>query len=366
MSQALPRVAISDFTAFSRFGNHRLSWQPGSEDWWQLPADFPRFSDEKQEESGAQLDWNWAASELQNLDFSRLNRERVAVSFGSSKGWISRLPHWAEPGSQWPFCDFEARSLSAKVGAFGPVLCPVAACATGAHALSLGAKLIATGRADLVLAGASEPLQPEIILAAYKNMGALSKSGVMRPFDRRRDGFLPASGAALFTLESEAHARGRGAKIHGFLSGSSMHCDATHMTSMSPGGDSIARAIEDALQAAGNPCIDYINAHGTATRANDILEARAIERVFGKRVPVSSTKPLTGHLLGAAGAVEAAICLLAMRDDFAPPTLNLEEMDCALSLDFLPLRGRKVGINAVLSLSYGFGGHIGALVFEKN
>ncbi len=196
-------------------------------------------------------------------------------------------------------------------------------------------------------------------------MGALSKSGLMRPFDRNRDGFNPNGGAAYFVLESEEHARGRGAQIHGFLTGYSLKCDAHHMTSMHQSGDGIARAIEDALQRAGNPKIDYINAHGTAT-INDAVESRAIHAVFGDKVPLSSTKGQTGHLLGAAGAVEAAICLLAMRDGFAPPTLNLEEPDGEFGLDYLPLHGRTMEINAVLSLNYGFGGHIGALVLEKS
>ncbi|PQV63650.1 3-oxoacyl-(acyl-carrier-protein) synthase [Abditibacterium utsteinense] len=290
---------------------------------------------------------------------------RLGLVCGSSKGDLNALPLWVdEQRVEWT-PDVFVHHLAESLKSSGPSLSPNAACATGAHSLALGAGWIQDGRTDFVFAGAVEFPQPEIILAAYKNMNALSKSGIMRPFDARRDGFVPSSGFGFLLLESEERARKRGAEIHGFLSGTSLKCDATHMTSMHASGEFIARAIEDALQKAGNPKIDYINAHGTATQ-NDLVEARAIERVFGNRVPVSSTKPLTGHLLGASGAVEAVICLLAMRENFAPPTLNLEDVDTELNLDFVPQIGRKMEINATLSLNYGFGGHIGALVFERN
>jgi 3-oxoacyl-[acyl-carrier-protein] synthase II len=291
---------------------------------------------------------------------------RLAVVCGASKGDLSALPQWADgQGLKWT-PDFFAHHLAALLHISGPVLSPNAACATSTHALALGASLIQHGQADLVIAGGVEWPQPPLILAAYRNMHALSKAGIMRPFDARRDGFLPASGFGFLLLESEASALDRDAKIHGFLTGWSLKCDATHMTSMSPGGDTIARAIEEALRRAGNPKIDYINAHGTATKLNDAIESRAIKAVFGTKVPVSSTKSLTGHLLGAAGVVESAICLLAMKENFAPPTLHLEERDAECDLDYLPQIGRRMDIGAVLSLNYGFGGHIGALVFEKN
>lgn len=300
----------------------------------------------------------------------RLAPDRVGVVYGSSKGDLARLdscraaaglPSRARDWARWP--DGFAAGLSRWLDARGPVLAPVAACATGAHALALGAGLLQSGRADVVVAGAIEPPQPEIVLAAYRNMGALSRAGRMRPFDARRDGFLPAWGAGWLLLEPEERARQRGAPVHGLLSGASLQCDATHLTAMNPSGDTIARAIENALRRAGNPALSYINAHGTATKMNDAIEARAIAQVFGASVPVSSTKGRTGHLLGAAGAVEAALCLLALREDFAPPTLGLEEPEGGL--DFVMGEGRSLPMNAALSLNYGFGGHIGALVFEK-
>lgn len=350
------RVAITDFHAQSRRNRACNIWTPHTHIDPQLDPDFSSNAAPLTSITSRLLR---RAGWLFDLD-----PRRLAVCFASSKGQIEHFCPWVQSGENWPFPDGEARQIAKIARAQGPILCPVAACASGAHALALGAGLIEAGRAEVVLAGASEPPQPEIILAAYRNMGALSKSGVMRPFDVRRDGFVPASGGALFVLESEAHARARNAQIYGFLSGYSLRCDAHHMTSMHPGGDGIARAIEDALQKAGHPQIDYINAHGTAT-INDAIEARAIRAVFGDKVPISSTKALTGHLLGAAGAVEAAICLLAMRNGLAPPTLNLDQPDEALGLDCIPLHPRPMAMNAVLSLNYGFGGQIGALIFEK-
>ncbi len=175
--------------------------------------------------------------------------------------------------------------------------------------------------------------------------------------------------SARLILENEEHARQRGAKIYGYVTGYDMGADATSLTGMNPSGASIARAMERALKRAGNPKIDYINAHGTATHLNDAIESRAIKSVFGNSVPVSSTKPLTGHLLGAAGAVEAVICLQAMRESYAPPTLNLEEPDNECDLDYIPVTpdscGRQLPLQTVMSLNYGFGGHIGVLIFEK-
>ena len=346
------RVAITRYIARSICGSQRRLWGSSYAASGQL---------EEGKQNSEYFSVEWGKILIRNANFYTTPQPRAAVSFSSSKGYA---PFVSWDGER----SYETDALQIARHAYlsGPVLCPVAACASGAHALALGAQLIKTGHAEVVLAGASEPPQPELILAAYRNMGALSKSGTMRPFDVRHDGFVPASGGALLVLESEERARARNAKIHGFLTGTSMKCDATHMTSMCPSGDSIARAIEEALQKAGNPQIDYINAHGTATKHNDLIETRAIKSVFGSRVPVSSTKPLTGHLLGASGAVEAVICLLAMRENFAPPTLNLEERDADLDLDYIPLHGRALEMKATLSLSYGFGGHIGALVFEKN
>ena len=307
---------------------------------------------------------NLVANLAKNLSVRCENPARLGVVVGSSKGDLALLDGWSEHQNPEWMGDCLALRLARALGAQGPILAPNAACATGSHALALGAQMIQNGRADIVLAGALEFAQHPLVLAAYRNMGALSKSGKMRPFDARRDGFVANSGAGLVILESPTHAQKRGAKIHGFLSGFSLKCDATHLTSMNPSGETIARAIEDALQKAGKPQIDYVNAHGTATRLNDLTEARALQSVFGRGVAVSSTKGLTGHLLGAAGAVEAILSLQTLRDGVLPPNLGLEQVDEEFDLDFV-LTPRAANVKAVLSLNYGFGGHIGALILES-
>lgn len=286
---------------------------------------------------------------------------RVAVSFTSSKGDLNRLQSGDFAGA-WP--DAPALELARKFEARGRIAAPNAACASGTHAIALGAQWIERGEADLVLVGAIEPPQHPMILAAYRNMGALSKSGVMRPFDARRDGFAVGAGGGFLVLASENWARENNAPIHAYLSGWSFACDAHHITQMAPSGDSIERAIRQSLNMAGDPKIDYINAHGTAT-SNDVIESRALNRVFGDDVAVSSTKPQTGHLMGAAGALEAVLCLQAMEKQWAPPTLNLENVADEIELDLVVGPGREMKIGATLSLNYGFGGHIGCLVLLK-
>ena len=284
---------------------------------------------------------------------------RVSVCFTSSKGDWNRLQN-GEFLDAWP--DAPARQYALKFDARGRIFAPNAACASGAHAIALGAMWIQNGDADLVLVGAVEPPQHPMISAAYRNMGALSRSGTMRPFDTARDGFVCESGGGFLVLASQKFARQNQLPISAYVAGWSFACDATHITRMAPSGDSIERAIREALNMANHPKIGYINAHGTAT-SNDIIEARALNRVFGGAVAVSSTKPLTGHLMGAAGAVEAVLCLDAMENQCAPPTLNLENVDPQIELDLVVGPGRKMEIGANLSVNYGFGGHIGCLVF---
>ncbi|HEY0076883.1 MAG TPA: beta-ketoacyl-[acyl-carrier-protein] synthase family protein [Abditibacteriaceae bacterium] len=318
---------------------------------------------------------------LHKLQIKRLigdsldHTDRAGVVFASSRGQMSHLEDivtgaWKAGMTDMSWaCDGQARAIAKHTQISGLVLSPVAACATGAHCIALGAQFIRWGHADLLLCGAIESSITPFILAGYKQLGALSKSGIMRPFDTRRDGFVPSEGIGALMLENEEHARKRGAKIYGYVTGYDMGADATSLTGMNPSGASIARAMERALKRAGNPQIDYINAHGTATPLNDAIESRAIKSVFGNSVPVSSTKPLTGHLLGAAGAVEAVICLQALREQWTPPTLNLEEPDEECDLDYIPVTndscGRDLPLKTVMSLNYGFGGHIGVLIFEK-
>ena len=287
------------------------------------------------------------------------DKARVGICFTSSKGDLNRLQNGDFLGA---LADAATSHWARRFGATGRVAAPNAACASGAHAIALGAGWIENGDADLVLAGAIEPPQHPMITAAYRNMGALSKSGTMRPFDARRDGFIAAPGGGFLVLASERFARERDIPVRAYVGGWSLTCDAHHITQMAPSGDSIERAIRQSWQMAGEPKIDYINAHGTAT-SNDIIEASALYRVFGGDVAVSSTKPQTGHLMGAAGALEAVLCLQAMENQWAPPTLNLENIEPQIELDLVIGQGRAIEINASLSLNYGFGGHIGCLVF---
>lgn len=287
--------------------------------------------------------------------------ERVAIFFPSSKGELARL---AVDATQYT-CDVAATWWGRTLQSRGAMFSPVAACASGAHAVALAAQYIQDGYADIAICGGIELEQTPLVMAGYAQSGALSKSGVMRPFDKARDGFVTGQGAAMLVLESEAHAQARGAQVHGYIDGWSICGDATAMTTMQPSGETIARAIEQALRRAGLSGVDYINAHGTATRQNDEVESRGIEKALGRSVAVSSTKALTGHWLGAAGALEAIVCLSAMRESFAPPTLNLQEPDTGCDLDYISCAGREMAVNSCLSLSYGFGGHIGALVVQN-
>ena len=290
--------------------------------------------------------------------------ERVGICFGSSKG---RPAQWEKDASVFDnSCDWALREVAGKTGAQGKMLCPVAACASGSHAIAIGAQWIEDGQADVVICGAIEAELASLVLAGYRQLGALSGSGLMRPFDESRDGFVPMPGAGCLILENAEMASRRGAKVLGTVAGSSMMCDATSLTGLEPSGKPIARAIQNALRGTSALRIDYVNAHGTATRMNDATEAKALNDVFGQAVPVSSTKSLTGHLLGAAGAVEAVLSLLAMQQDFAPPNLNLKQLDEACELDIVRDGGRNMNIGTAISLSYGFGGHIGVLVLGKN
>jgi 3-oxoacyl-[acyl-carrier-protein] synthase II len=250
----------------------------------------------------------------------------------------------------------------------------VSACAAGAHAIGIGARLIRYGDADAVVAGGSEAAITPLGTAAFSRMDALSKTGISRPFDRRRDGFVMGEGAGVVVLEEEETARARGARILGYLRGYSSTSDAHHLTAPEPNGRGAAKAIELALQDAGIGVDDvlYINAHGTSTPLNDRSETNAIKAALGAeraaQIPVSSTKSAIGHLLGAAGAVEAIATLLALRDRIAPPTLNYEEPDEGLDLDYVPREARPLanGDSRPIGISnaFGFGGHNAVLCLE--
>jgi 3-oxoacyl-[acyl-carrier-protein] synthase II len=271
--------------------------------------------------------------------------------------------------------DMPAAAVAMDVGARGPNQAVVTACATGADAIGEAAEWIRRGDAVAVLAGGTEASIIATGIAMFGAARALSTRNddpqrASRPFDRDRDGFVSSEGCAVVVLEDREHALARRAPIHGELIGYGATSDAYHITAPDPSGDGAIRCIRLALQRAGvEPGdIDYINAHGTGTTLNDVAETRAIKAVFGDAAyttPVSSTKSMTGHMLGAAGAVEAIICLLAMRDGFVPPTINLDHPDPECDLDYVPNTGRAMPVTTALSTSFGFGGHNACLVLTR-
>ena len=263
--------------------------------------------------------------------------------------------------------------LSMKYGLRGQSFGTVSACSAGAHAIGIAARLIAYGDADRALAGGTESTLTPLTIAGFTKMEALSKTGVSRPFDARRDGFVLGEGAGVLVLEEESAARERGARILGLLKGYASTSDAFHLTAPEPEGRGARRAIELALEDAGASAADvaYVNAHGTSTPLNDRAETEAVKAALGSHaasVPISSTKSTIGHLLGAAGAVEAVATLLALRDRVAPPTLNYGEPDEGLDLDYVPNEARPLanGDGPVLGISnsFGFGGHNVVLAIE--
>ncbi|MBN1621222.1 MAG: beta-ketoacyl-[acyl-carrier-protein] synthase family protein [Endomicrobiales bacterium] len=249
----------------------------------------------------------------------------------------------------------------------GPLQNIVAACVTGTHSVILAAEWIEKGICDMVLAGACESSMYPLYLAGFKSMGVLAKKTVS-PFDKKREGFAIGEGAGIFVLENKQKAVMRGAKIYGEISGWAMSNNVCGSVAFNSEGKVISQAIDKALVKSGSDKVDYINAHGTATKLNDHIETKAIKKSFGKKtesIPVSSTKAATGHLLGASGAVELAFCLLALRDHVVPPTLNLHNPDPECDLDYTPNKSRSMLMQRAMSLSFGFGGQIGVLIVNK-
>jgi 3-oxoacyl-[acyl-carrier-protein] synthase II len=266
-------------------------------------------------------------------------------------------------------------TLSIRYNLQGPNIAVTTACTTGTHNIGLAAQMIATGQADLMLAGGAEMATSPVGLGGFCAARALSTrndnpQAASRPFDKDRDGFVLSDGAGIMVLEEYEHARKRGARIYAELSGFGMSADAFHMTSPSENGRGAATCMRNALLSAGmNPeDIQYINAHGTSTLAGDIAETQAIKSVFGQyagSLSVSSTKSMLGHLLGAAGAVEAIVCVMSLHDQVITPTINLDNPDPQCDLDYVPGTSRNVRLNTVLSNSFGFGGTNGSLIFKR-
>lgn len=265
--------------------------------------------------------------------------------------------------------------FASRWGLAGPVLAASTACAASAHALGMGLNMIREGHADLMLAGGFDSMVQEVVVLCFSLLGVLSRRNdepakASRPFSRDRDGFVLAEGAAFLVLEELEHARRRGAQVHAELAGFGTSMTTHHITDSAVDGKGPARAMALAIADAGlaPDHIDYVNAHGTATRDNDRSETVAIRRVFGAhadRVPVSSTKSMTGHLVHATGALEAAFCVLALRDQVAPPTINLDSPDPECTLDCIPHHAREMPLAAILTNSFAFGGNNASLVFLK-
>jgi len=268
-----------------------------------------------------------------------------------------------------------AGTLAIQYGARGPALPAVTACASGSNAVGEAMRLIRHGYADAVISGGTEAAVTPLAVAGFTNMQALSVAedpdeGAL-PFDRRRNGFVIGEGAAVLILEELEHAVKRGAKIYGEVCGYGSTCDAYHMTALNPDGESGARAMRMALEEAGYTERDlvYINAHGTGTPMNDVTETVIIKRALGEKAAekalISSTKSMTGHMLGAAGALEAMVCLLALRDRILPPTINLKERDEVCDLNYIPQTAVCTGASLAVSNSFGFGGHNACLAFRR-
>jgi len=321
------------------------------------------------------------------LDFDSENLDRVATVVGSGIGDFATIETQLDvmnrrgPERMNPFTvprvitNMAAANVAMEWGLRGPSFGTSSACATASHALGMATMLIRNGMADIALAGAAEAcLSPGSVLP-YHAMRALSTRDVPPerascPFDRARDGFVIAEGAGVLVLESEAHAKARGAAVLAELSGFGVNCDAHHITSSPTDGSVAAAAMRLALADAGrNPDeIDYVNAHGTSTPLNDPTETRALKLAFGDGVadvPISSTKSMVGHPLAAAGAVEAVVCVRVLTDGVIPPTINLDDPDPECDLDYVPHVAREARVRNVMSNSFGFGGQNGVLVFGR-
>jgi len=320
-------------------------------------------------------------------DVTRFNAERIGVNIGSGIGGLPMIEntdaayHAGGPRKISPFfipstiINMVAGNLSIMFGYKGPNLAIVTACTTATHCIGSSARMIEYGDADIMICGGTESCVTPLAIGGFASARALSSNNdnpatASRPWDMQRDGFVLGEGAGILVLEEMEHAKKRGAKIYAELAGFGMSADAHHMTAPCEDGEGAARCMVNALTHANMNVneLHYINAHGTSTPLGDIAETIAVKRCFGehaKNLAVSSTKSMTGHLLGAAGGVEAIFSALAIHHQIAPPTINLDEPDPACDLDYVPNNAREMKIDAALSNSFGFGGTNGTLVFRK-
>ena len=378
------RSGVAPITAFdvsaypTRFAAMVDDWDPSP---W-LDAKEARRLSRFQQFAVAAADQAAADS---GLEITEANAPRVGVIVGSGIGGLSTMEEQKEvldtkgPGRVSPFLvpmmivDLAAGHISIRLGAKGINYAPVSACATGNHAIGEAGEAIRRGDADVIIAGGFDCGVTPLGLAGFCAARSLSTrnddpEAASRPFDAGRDGFVMGEGGGALVLEELAHARARGARIYAELAGYGASADAYHLTAPAPDGDGARRAMLQALERAGMAPdgVDYINAHGTSTELGDAAETGAIKQVFGADAPpVSSTKSMTGHLLGGAGALEAVICVRALTDAVIPPTINYDAPDPACDLDYVPNTVREATLRAVVSNSFGFGGHNATLLFRR-
>ncbi len=327
------------------------------------------------------------AVEDAQLELEQVDKNKVGVILGSGIGGIDLMEettlvlHEKGPNRVSPFFvpmmigNMASGQVAISLGAKGPNTTVVTACASGTHAIGDAFRLIQRGDADIVISGGSEAAVTPLALAGFSSMKALSTNNeeptkASRPFDAKRNGFVMGEGCGIVVLESLESAQKRGAKIYAEMLGYGATADAHHITAPAPGGEGAARAMALAIQDAGIKPeeLDYINAHGTSTEMNDKYETMAIKSVMGPnptKLAISSTKSMTGHLLGAAGGIEAVATALAIANDLVPPTINLENPDPECDLDYVPNKARQMTVNYALSNSLGFGGHNASILLGK-
>ena len=328
------------------------------------------------------------AVEDSGIDFDTVDRDRVGVIVGSGIGGMETIEQQArnliEKGPRRVsafmipalISNIASGVVAIEYGLKGPNFGVVSACATGSHAIGESMRIMQSGDADIMIAGGSESSITALAFAGFCSMKAMSSNynddptTSSRPFDLNRDGFVMGEGAGVLVLETESSAKKRGAKVYAEVVGYGCTNDAYHITAPTPDGYGLSLAIKNCLKKAGvNPeQVDYINAHGTSTKYNDLTETGCIKNVFGEqayKIPVSSTKSMTGHLLGAAGAIEAIACIKSINTGVVPPTMNYSTPDPECDLDYVPNEAREVKVDYALSNNLGFGGHNTSILFKK-
>jgi len=353
------------------------------------PTDYINRKDARHMDRFAQLALaaSREAMEQSGLQINSGNQDSIGIITGSGIGGLTTLFEQIKvllekgPGRVSPFLvpmmisDMAAAQVSIALGIKGPNFCTTSACSSGSDAIGAAYELINRGDTQVMLAGGSEAIINQIGITAFNALKAISTRNnepqlASRPFDVERDGFVIGEGASILVLESLTHAQKRGAQILAEIIGYGASADAYHITQPVDDGEGAARAIRRAINKAGINAneIDYINAHGTSTPLNDKTETLSIKTVFGDnayRIPISSTKSMMGHLIGGSGAVEAAICIMAIRHGIIPPTINLTHPDPECDLDYVPNVARRAKVTTALSNSFGFGGHNSVLVFRQ-